>query len=419
LKSGALQGILSLLERVQAYYSCCLHARSDAKQRALVFPSQRKGAEEGRELPFDSPKAFARIMRDLTDARGEAVTLHGLRHAYASTANALGMTEATIGAMIGHAARSVTGRYTHTLDAGLVAAADRTAGEIARWLAEGAAQPAYLKIVTADFDPGDENTARAVLDVDAFTKRLPAAAREALAKRLSDAVGFRRAELRVEGKRAKPEAWGLDIFLDNCRKAFLQTKIQAAVWMDDRGDSPFLKFVDRLRLASDAAPQPRASLKSNDTRSASIKRRPVCLPRDKRRRSPSKFLRRGLRFLVCQEGFKGRYRSSRLRPSLISPHCWMSVETPEIADVAGEASLPPSRRPLMRRRAAAQYLTDRGLPTAFNTLQKLATIGGGRCSASSADGRCIGKRIWTTGRSRALVARWRRPRMRREKSWLG
>jgi integrase len=257
----------------------------------LVFPSSRRrmnpspGAAAA-EKPFELPKAFTRITRSLTDARGEAVTLHGLRHAYASTANGLGYTEATVGAMIGHAARSITGRYTHALDTALIAAADRTAGEIAAHLAEGAAGPALLKMVIADFSPRDEKTARDVLDKDAFTRRLPAAARGALAKRLGAAIVFRRAKLRVEGKGVKPEQWGLDILLDDCRKAFLEAKIPAAVWTDDRGDSPFLKFVNRLRWASDAAPQPRESLKSNGVRSASIKRRSICLPRDKMRRSP-------------------------------------------------------------------------------------------------------------------------------------
>jgi hypothetical protein len=235
------------------------------------------GAAAGDERPFELPKAFRRIAGGLTDARGQAVTMHGLRHAYASTANGLGCAEATIGAMIGHAARSVTGRYTHALDAALIAAADKTAAEIAGWLAERAAGPPLLKIATTNSSPSDEKTARAALDVDPFTKRLPAAARKALAKPLDAAVAFRRTKLRIEGKRAKPEAWGLDIFFDDCRKAFLEIKIEAAGWTDDRGDSPFRKFVDRLRRASDAAPRPRASVQSNDVRSSSIKRRKVML----------------------------------------------------------------------------------------------------------------------------------------------
>jgi len=61
----------------------------------------------------------------------EEITLHGLRHSFASTAGDLGYSEATIGALLGHAAGSVTGRYVHHLDAVLIAAADRVAGEIA------------------------------------------------------------------------------------------------------------------------------------------------------------------------------------------------------------------------------------------------------------------------------------------------
>jgi hypothetical protein len=57
----------------------------------------------------------------------------------------------------------------------------------------------------------------------------------------------------------------------------------------------------------------------------------------------------------------------------------MSVENPIASEVAEAAkpSLPPSRGRFLRRRAAAKYLTDLGLTTAFNTLQKLATTGGG------------------------------------------
>ena len=55
------------------------------------------------------------------------VTLHTLRHSFASVAADLGYAEATIGALLGHASGTVTGRYTHVLDAVLIAAADRVA----------------------------------------------------------------------------------------------------------------------------------------------------------------------------------------------------------------------------------------------------------------------------------------------------
>jgi hypothetical protein len=57
----------------------------------------------------------------------------------------------------------------------------------------------------------------------------------------------------------------------------------------------------------------------------------------------------------------------------------MSVEStiaPEIAPAAGP-KLNASGRSFMRRREAVEYLASLGLPIAFNTLQKLATTGGG------------------------------------------
>jgi integrase len=60
------------------------------------------------------------------------ITLHTLRHSFASTAADLGYSEPTIGAMIGHSSGSITGRYVHHLDAVLIAAAGRVAGEIQR-----------------------------------------------------------------------------------------------------------------------------------------------------------------------------------------------------------------------------------------------------------------------------------------------
>jgi integrase len=77
------------------------------------------------------PKAWKRITKraDLPH-----VTPHVLRHSFASTANDLGFTEATISAMLGHSAGSVTGRYVHHLDSALTAAADRVARTIHGWM---------------------------------------------------------------------------------------------------------------------------------------------------------------------------------------------------------------------------------------------------------------------------------------------
>ena len=90
----------------------------------FVFPSEDdEGAYGG------LPKAWLRIRARTEGLRG--LTLHGLRHAFASVANELGYTEATRAALLGHTgSRSQTGDYTHHLDAVLVAAADRVSRQI-------------------------------------------------------------------------------------------------------------------------------------------------------------------------------------------------------------------------------------------------------------------------------------------------
>ena len=70
------------------------------------------------------PKGWIRIARR---AGFSDVTLHTLRHSFASVAGDLGYTEPTIAAMLGHATGSVTSRYIHHLDSVLVAAADKVA----------------------------------------------------------------------------------------------------------------------------------------------------------------------------------------------------------------------------------------------------------------------------------------------------
>jgi flagellar biosynthesis protein FliR len=58
------------------------------------------------------------------------ITPHVLRHSFASIANDLGFTEATIAALIGHTNNSVTSRYIHSLDTALIMAADAISGYI-------------------------------------------------------------------------------------------------------------------------------------------------------------------------------------------------------------------------------------------------------------------------------------------------
>jgi integrase len=63
------------------------------------------------------------------------VSLHTLRHSFATTANTLGCSEPTIAAMLGHSRGTMTSRYVHVVDDTLLAAADRVSNAIARAMA--------------------------------------------------------------------------------------------------------------------------------------------------------------------------------------------------------------------------------------------------------------------------------------------
>jgi integrase len=94
----------------------------------MCFPAVRlaKGHYRG------FPKAWERIAGD----RLAGITPHTLRHGFASLADDLGYSEATIGAMLGHSKGTSTTRgYIHKLDPALIAAADKVAGRIAEMMA--------------------------------------------------------------------------------------------------------------------------------------------------------------------------------------------------------------------------------------------------------------------------------------------
>jgi integrase len=77
-------------------------------------------------------RAFERIV---ARAKLKGVTLHTLRHSFATTANTLGCSEPTIAALLGHSRATMTSRYVHVVDVALLAAADRVSGAIARAMA--------------------------------------------------------------------------------------------------------------------------------------------------------------------------------------------------------------------------------------------------------------------------------------------
>ncbi|HZP98886.1 MAG TPA: site-specific integrase [Reyranella sp.] len=80
------------------------------------------------------PRAWERIAKR---AKLADVTLHTLRHSFATTANTLGCSEPTIAAMLGHSRGTVTSRYVHVVDATLITAADRVANVISGALSGG------------------------------------------------------------------------------------------------------------------------------------------------------------------------------------------------------------------------------------------------------------------------------------------
>jgi integrase len=88
-----------------------------AKPSDFVFPGSSKAGHL-----VGLPKMWERIAKR---AGLKNVTLHGLRHWFASAATELGYSDLIIGALLGHAKKGITGRYATAPDPALVAAADR------------------------------------------------------------------------------------------------------------------------------------------------------------------------------------------------------------------------------------------------------------------------------------------------------
>jgi integrase len=73
------------------------------------------------------PKVLARIC---LIAKVEGITLHTLRHSFASVAAELGYSELTIAGLLGHSVPGVTARYSHLPDSALLGAAERVTSVI-------------------------------------------------------------------------------------------------------------------------------------------------------------------------------------------------------------------------------------------------------------------------------------------------
>jgi integrase len=95
----------------------------------LVFPATRgDGSMAG------YPKLWKRIAK--LGKLPQDIGPHVMRHSLASLAADLGMSEPTIGALLGHQQHSITSRYVHSADAVLLLAADAVADETAMRMGE-------------------------------------------------------------------------------------------------------------------------------------------------------------------------------------------------------------------------------------------------------------------------------------------
>jgi hypothetical protein len=62
------------------------------------------------------------------------VTIHGLRHWFASAGAEMNYSDFVIGGLLGHAKRGVTGRYANAPDSALIMAADHISLRLAEAL---------------------------------------------------------------------------------------------------------------------------------------------------------------------------------------------------------------------------------------------------------------------------------------------
>ena len=99
-----------------------LAASSMREGNPFVFPAARG----------EGPMVGVKLFRSAVSRSNlKEVSIHTLRHSYASMALALGYSELTIAGLLGHRVHSVTSRYAHHVDRNLVLAADAVAEQIA------------------------------------------------------------------------------------------------------------------------------------------------------------------------------------------------------------------------------------------------------------------------------------------------
>ena len=99
-----------------------IQAAPENEDVVFVFPATRN----------DGHLKDVKVFRKACDmAKLKDVTIHTLRHSFATTANELEYSEITIAGLLGHGRHSTTARYTHLIDHALVTAANRVSALIA------------------------------------------------------------------------------------------------------------------------------------------------------------------------------------------------------------------------------------------------------------------------------------------------
>jgi integrase len=106
----------------------------------IVFPASR--GDSGVVLHLK--KIWPRVAK--LGGLAPDVTLHVLRHSFASVAADLGYSEPTIAALVGHKGYSTTSRYLHAADAVLLAAADAVARKTAELMGEDKHDKAVIQL---------------------------------------------------------------------------------------------------------------------------------------------------------------------------------------------------------------------------------------------------------------------------------
>lgn len=96
------------------------------QQTAYIFPATRG---DGHFIGL--PKVLDRLCKE---ANIDGISIHTLRHTFASIAAGMGYSELTIAGLLGHSAQGITARYAHVADKALIGAADSVSERIAELL---------------------------------------------------------------------------------------------------------------------------------------------------------------------------------------------------------------------------------------------------------------------------------------------